>query len=152
MNNLLIYFNVKMKNNVPIFLLSLIVAVSASFYGGMKYQQSKTPSLSTFRELGSTRGETGQAGNRIRTPGVGQTMGEIMNIDDDSVTVKLADGSTKIVLIPDSASINKSDTGSKNDLNIGVNIAVFGSANDDGSVTAQNIQLNPGRIIVPSRE
>ena len=152
MNNLLIYFNVKMKNNVPIFLLSLIVAVSASFYGGMKYQQSKTPSLSTFRELGNIRGETGQAGNRIRTPGVGQTMGEIINIDDNSVTVKLADGSTKIVLIPDSVSINKSETGSKNDLNIGVNIAVFGSANDDGSVTAQNIQLNPGRVVVPNRE
>ena len=47
------------------------------------------------------------------------------------------------MLIGESTSINKSAEGSKNDLIVGENVAVFGTNNSDGSVTAQNIQLNP---------
>jgi hypothetical protein len=39
--------------------------------------------------------------------------------------------------------ISKTQTTSKSDLTQGANVAVFGSPNSDGSVTAQNVQLNP---------
>lgn len=63
--------------------------------------------------------------------------------DDKSITVKLQDGSSKIVLLTDTTSISKSTEGSKSDLKTGEKVAVFGTENSDGSVTAQNVQLNP---------
>lgn len=39
--------------------------------------------------------------------------------------------------------MSKTATGSASDITVGQNVVAFGSANSDGSVTAQNIQLNP---------
>ncbi len=69
--------------------------------------------------------------------------GEILSSDDKSITVKLQDGSSKIVLLSDKTQINKATSVTKLDLKSGEKVAVFGSENSDGSVTAQNIQLNP---------
>lgn len=63
--------------------------------------------------------------------------------DDKSITVKLQDGSSKIILITDKTVINKAAEATKDDLKGGEKVAVFGEINSDGSVTAQNIQLNP---------
>jgi hypothetical protein len=57
----------------------------------------------------------------------------------------MEDGSSKIVLISDTTSINKSDSGSKSDLTTGTKVAVFG-ADNNGTVTAQNIQINPTQM------
>src|SRR6185369_11294861 len=69
--------------------------------------------------------------------------GEILNADDKSITVKMMDGSTKIVLLTSTTTYNKAAQASKSDLVTGERVGVFGTANADGSVTAQNIQLNP---------
>ncbi len=69
--------------------------------------------------------------------------GQIINADDKSITVKLQDGSTKIVLIPSSAAILKTDSASISDLKKDETVVVFGTENSDGSITAQNVQLNP---------
>ena len=61
------------------------------------------------------------------------------------MTVKLQDGGSKIVILTDSTAINKSAEGSREDLKIGGKVGVFGTENSDGSVTAQNIQLDPTR-------
>jgi len=39
--------------------------------------------------------------------------------------------------------VNKAEKARKTDLKKGDQAAIFGSENSDGSVTAQNIQLNP---------
>lgn len=75
--------------------------------------------------------------------GRGAVVGEIISQDSKSITVKLQDGSSKIVLLSDSATVSKTESGSKSDLKDGTTVAVFGTTNSDGSVTAQNIQLNP---------
>lgn len=55
----------------------------------------------------------------------------------------MQDGSSKIVLFSDKTEINKAAEATKEDLKVGEKVAVFGTENSDGSVTAQNIQLNP---------
>jgi hypothetical protein len=55
----------------------------------------------------------------------------------------LPDGSTKIVLLSDTTTVNKATTGTLSDLTKGQQVAVFGQENSDGSVTAQTVQINP---------
>lgn len=46
---------------------------------------------------------------------------------------------------PDSA-IGKMEEASKSAITVGSTIAAFGTQNSDGSITAANIQLNPGNL------
>lgn len=75
--------------------------------------------------------------------GRGGVIGSIISMDDKSITVKLADGSSKIVLFSDATTYSNTVRAAKSDLKVGENVAIFGAANSDGSVTATEIQLNP---------
>ncbi len=128
-----------MKNkNLIITILLLVIVAGGAFFAGMKYQQSKSPRPGNFQgnRSGQFQQRTGQNGRAVN--------GEILNADDKSITVKLQDGSSKIVLLTETTTINKSAEGSKSDLKEGEKVAVFGTENSDGSVTAQNIQLGLG--------
>jgi len=129
-----------MKNNLVLtIIVSLIVGV-VGFYAGMKYQQSQRPRLLGDGQFGSRQGGATQQNNRA---GFRPVNGEIIEQDEKSITVKLQDGSSKIVFLSDTTTINKSSEGDKKDLKIGEKIGVIGLENSDGSVTAQTIQLNP---------
>jgi hypothetical protein len=123
-------------------LTTVIVAVlvgALAFFGGMQYQKSRG------RALGNgVFGQGGQFGRRAGANGLRPTNGQIVSSDDKSVTVKMPDGSTKIVLITDKTVINKASTGTKDDLKNGETVVVFGTANSDGSVSAQNIAIGGG--------
>lgn len=132
-----------MKKNV--YLIPIIVAIvvgAAAFFGGMKYQESRQPSGRQFANGQGARGQFG-GGNAAGRNGFRPVAGEIIASDDSSITVKLQDGSSKIVFLSKKTSINKADTAQKTDLKTGEKVAVFGTDNSDGSVTAQTIQLNP---------
>lgn len=129
-----------MKNPIVIVILLLLVGGGA-FFGGMKYQQSQQPTVSSQSMNGQRFTGTGGQQNGTRTRG-GQVVGGIISQDDKSITVKLQDGSSKIVLFSDTTTISKATEGSRNDLKVGERVGVFGTTNSDGSVTAQNIQLN----------
>ena len=92
----------------------------------------------TNQQMASRRSQF--SGQRGSSRG-GAVTGEILSMDEKSITVKLMDGSSKIVLISDTSIINKSEMASKSDLKVGVKIMTFGMTNPDGSVTAQNITL-----------
>ncbi len=124
------------KNTYIIGAVLLAIVGSGAFYGGMKYQQGKSRQV-----LGQFAGRNGAARNGNQ--GFRPVNGEILSMDDKSITVKLNDGSSKIVLLTDATTISKSDTASKSDLKVGDKVAAFGTANSDGSITAQNVQLNP---------
>ncbi len=132
-----------MNNSVLITIIVALIVGAGAFYGGMKYQQSKRAATFT-RQFGTGQGQNGAGNqqNRFRAGG-GQVFGDIISKDDKSITVKLADGSSKIVLFSDTTAINRASQGTKDDLKEGEKVVVFGNANSDGSVTAQNIQLNP---------
>ena len=68
--------------------------------------------------------------------------------DGSTITIKMTDGSTKLVLFSSSTDIAKSAAGTSADLVAGENVVVTGSANSDGSITATRIQLGglPGGL------
>ena len=132
--------------NKQIITIIIAIAVGAlSFFGGMKYQESKSVNNRFGANLQNMRGQqNGQTGqSQTRRGGFRPVMGEIINQDENSITVKLVDGSSKIVLLSEKTIYNKVETATKTDLKKGESVNVFGTENTNGSVTAQNIQLNP---------
>lgn len=120
-----------------------VVLVAASFYGGTLYGKTGVQ----FRGQ-SGNGFGGQFQNRSEGAfgvqrGAGVVTGEILSKDESAMTVKLPDGSTKIVLIASSTRILTSAEGTLSDLVIGKNVLVTGTTNSDGSVSGENIQIRP---------
>ena len=117
--------------------ISVAVAAGGGFYGGMKYQESKMPNLpANFEQMRGQRNSTSGGLNTAR--------GEVISYDDSSITVKLADDSSKIVILTDSTMVSKSEKGSRDDIKEGSEVTVMGQSNPDGSITAQNIQIGSG--------
>lgn len=135
-------------NIVKIITIALLVG-AVGFFGGIKYQQSK--GATTSRQAGGStfvmRGGEGSDRNAVIRGGLKPVSGEIIASDDKSITVKLQDGSSRIVILSEKTQINKAEEAEKSELKQGEAVAVFGTENQDGSVTAQNIQLNPGSQI-----
>ncbi len=135
------------KNNLLVIIIVAIVALAIGIFGGMQYQKMQTPSFAGLNGAGANGpggmmrfGGRGFGGaNTTNRPVIGQ----IVSLDNNSLTVKMTDGSTKIVVLSSSTMINKTATASKSDLTTGTNVAVFGTSNSDGSVTAQNVSINP---------
>lgn len=140
----------KKQNTSIIYVVStVVIALGIGFFGGMKYAQ-----ISAFNVRNNSRQGIGTfAGNRMMNGGVtngsGNRMGfrpvtgEVISSDAASITVKLPDGSSKIVIVNDKTQINKADVATKADVIVGTKVAVFGTENQDGSVTAQSVQINP---------
>lgn len=131
-----------MKNNWLLTIIIAIVVAAGGFYAGMTYQKNKaTASFAGGQFQGGVR-QGGQFGTGRGRFG-GATVGNVISEDANSITVQLPDGSSKIVNISGSTTFSKSDTASKSDVQNGMRIAAFGTANSDGSINATNVQLNP---------
>jgi len=127
----------------PVVVFLITVGVGAlAFYGGIQYQKSQSPIGRNFMgQQGTGRNGSGVGTRRM---GNGQPVsGEIISMDADSLTVKMNDGSSRIVLLNDKTIYNKTASVEKTELKVGEKVGVFGTANTDGSVSAQNVQLNP---------
>lgn len=126
------------KNSIVITIIVALIVGAVAFYGGMQFQLRHRPNLAG----GQFRGANGQQfQTRGNTQGAKPINGEIISQDDKSITVKMQDGSTKIVILSDKTAINKSSEVSKSDLKTGESVTVFGTENSDGSITAQNISI-----------
>jgi hypothetical protein len=129
----------KKQNTLVITILVVIIVGAGGFFAGMKYQQGQRGQFGG-RMMGGNQQGNNNNGNRM---GFRPVNGDIIASDDKSITVKASDGSSKIVLVSQTTTINKAAIATKDDLKVGEKVAVFGQTNSDGSVTAQNIQLNP---------
>jgi hypothetical protein len=139
-----------MKKQYIAALIAVLISVAA-FFGGMQYQKAKTPnqrgqSFAQNGQGGTMRGQfdggTGRLGGQ-NGAAFRPVTGQIISQDDKSITVKLTDGSSKIILMSSSTPVSKTLAGALTDLKVGETVRVIGTANSDGSVTAQDIQLNP---------
>jgi len=129
-----------MNNSVIITIILVIVVGAGAFFAGTKYQAGKQQQ--NFRSQTGRFGQ-GQGNGMMGRQGFRPVTGEILSVGDNNITVKMPDGSSRIVVVSESTAINKASQGAKSDLKAGETVMVFGQQNSDGSVTAQNIQLNP---------
>lgn len=113
--------------------ITAVVFSGVGFFGGMKYQQTKTPQFNRGQQV------------RNRAQG-GMVNGTILAVDSTSMTVKLPDNSSKIVILGSTTTYAKSTDGSQTDLKIGDRVNAFGTTNTDGSVTAQSVQIDNRQI------
>jgi len=127
------------SQTIMIIILVGIVTAGVGFFGGIQYQKSQR-GISMNGQFSGRQGQ-GQQGARFKNGG--GVFGQITSVDEKSITVKLMDGSSKIVILSGTTSINKQANGTRDDLKTGINVAVFGQPNSDGSLTAQNVQINP---------
>jgi len=152
-----------MKKLLPIIIVLAVVVGGVAFYGGMKYAQSKSSrqfGQGNFPDFNNLSAEERQqrmqqmgAGNGFRngTSTANFASGEIISKDDKSITVKLRDGGSKIIFYSDTTEVSKFIEGTSGDLEIGKTVTVNGTANQDGSITAQSIQLRPEMPTQPSQ-
>jgi hypothetical protein len=131
-----------MKKTLLSILVVAVVVGGGSFYGGMKYAENKAVSdrQQRIQQFGGSGTGFRNGGSGNRTAG-GFASGEILSKDDKSITIKMRDGGSKIIFFSDTTEIGKFVNGASSDLEVGKNVSVIGTANSDGSVTAQTIQL-----------
>jgi hypothetical protein len=155
------------KSIIVTVVIALILG-GAGFYGGTMYEKNSLSSQGLLRSANAGAqggrqfgaGQGGQGGQRMgggaNGANGGFTTGQITAQDNTSITVKMRDGSSKIVFFSSSTSIGKSTSGATSDLAAGQTVMVSGTNNSDGSIAAQSIQIRPdqpnqnGQTPVPS--
>ena len=121
--------------------ISVIIGFGA-FLGGIKYQESKNP-VNNFQFNDQARNNLCRGINSTYTREDSEAVrGEVLSKDEKTITVKLSDDSSKIVLFSETTQINKAETATLDDIDIGSQVMVLGQKNQDGSVSARSIQLN----------
>ena len=153
--------------------IALLVVGAGAFYGGTVYAGKKAPSAAA-RAMDANR----VAGGRAGAGGFGQgqggaatrggagmnggfTAGEVISKNANSITLKLQDGGSKVVLYATSTPVMKTTEGSMNDVAAGTQVTITGTANSDGSIMASSVQIRPagsplmmmgGRMATGTRE
>jgi len=146
-----------------------IVFLVVGFGAGVLFQKNQLKSSFANRtgqfQMGQGTG-TNRTGNRTNATGAktqnntaqrnnnngGLTVGEIAKIEDGSITLKTADGSSKIVLISSDTTFTQSTSATKTDLKVGSKIMVTGATDtNSGSITGKTVQLNPATMPQPEQ-
>jgi len=128
----------KENKNKHLIIIVGLVFIIAIISGGIGYKIGEKRSIA--RRTFQFRGRENQPMTRDRTKIIN---GEVVSIDDKSITIKMADGSSKIILLTDKTIVNKAEITNIADLTLGEKVMIFGTDNSDGSISATNIQLNP---------
>ena len=129
------------NKKISLVVIGVIVLVGV-FYAGVSYGKNQTPKRGPSNM--QAFGQNGVGGARDMKAGFGGfTAGEIISKDDKSITIKLQNGGSKIIFLSTDTSISKNATGTINDLNVGTTVSITGTANTDGSVSAQSVQIRP---------
>ena len=134
----------KSTNSLAITILVAVLVGAVAFYGGMQFEKTKTGGTQAQLANGAGGGQRGFGrfgGGAGARNGARPVTGTIVSQDANSITVKMQDGSTKIVNLTSSTTINKSSTAAISDLKTGEQVTAFGQANSDGSVNAQMVSL-----------
>ncbi len=127
-------------------IVAVVVAVGL-FYGGVKYGEARgiRPGMgqAQFNRQGGAQafrsgGQNGGQRNMMRGNIV---FGKILSKDDKSITIESMSGGSRIVLTAESMKVLKSVAGTLEDVQVGATVSVEGTANPDGSLTAQTVQV-----------
>ncbi|KKQ70846.1 MAG: hypothetical protein UT33_C0015G0014 [Candidatus Peregrinibacteria bacterium GW2011_GWC2_39_14] len=131
------------KMKIAAVAVGAVVLVGGVFYGGMKYGQSSFGGKAGG--FGSGLNQTSierQVRSRMQTGG-GFVNGEVLSKDDKSITIKLNNGGSRIILLSGTTKVMKDSEGAIGDVAVGSNVMITGAVNADGSMNAQSIQIRP---------
>ncbi|OGN28154.1 MAG: hypothetical protein A3A33_02255 [Candidatus Yanofskybacteria bacterium RIFCSPLOWO2_01_FULL_49_25] len=127
----------------------LVVIVGfGAFFGGSAYANNKAATTRQARigaagGFGAGRGVAGGTGGIEGMNAGGFSNGDIIAKDATSITIKMRDGSSKIVFYSGTTEVGKFVSGNTDDLAVGKTVTITGKANTDGSITAKSIQVRP---------
>lgn len=129
-----------MKNKNLIISVALVVlALLGGFFAGMQYQKSQRATFvgGMYGRNGMMR-QFGQNGQNFRP-----VRGTVLSVDNNTMTIKLANGNSEIVVLSPSTRYVKSAPAALSDIKTGDTVMAIGTQNNDGSLTASDVQLNP---------
>lgn len=144
------------KKIIIVAIVAILITSGGSFYAGMKYSQlAKSFSGLSGRNSGGANFRVGQmmgggfgdfagkidSGLAAREKLGGMINGEVISKDETGLTVKAKDGNSRIVFISGKTAITRIASSTKEEIIKGLQANVFGKANPDGSITAENIQI-----------
>ena len=122
--------------NTPVKIIVSLIIAAGLFYGGVMYGQSVSGSQSSTATSAARTARAGAGG----FAGGSATVGTVVSSDASSITIALKSGSV-VAFYSTSTPIMKTTSGTQSDITAGENITVLGTANSDGSITANSIQL-----------
>jgi len=132
------------NKKIGLVIVGILVLIGV-FYGGMAYGKSQTPANAS----GATAYGGNPRGGRAMGGFGGAIIGQIISKDATSITVQLTTGGanstsqngSKIIFLNNNTPITKQASGTMADLVIGTPVLVTGTANTDGSISAQTVQI-----------
>ncbi len=125
----------KYKVHIVWAIIVIIALVGGIFYGkGGASSQTAGKSFASSTRSGALR--TGTGG--------GFVSGQIISVDADSMTVSLANGNSQVVFYSSSTQVMEPTIVPASTLVAGTRVMIGGTANSDGSLTAQSIQVETG--------
>jgi len=130
--------------------LIAVVLVGAGFFGGMTYQKSQTASgpvaggrgnltdaqKAEMAANGGVPGAGGPGATSGRTGGMAS--GTVVSVASDSLTIKLASGSSRTIYLADSTTYAATSADAKSKLVAGVSVSIETTTSGDVS-TAESI-------------
>ena len=134
--------NIRIKKYL-VHIVWLVVAIIAL---GGGYLWGKTAGMGGGRAGFAGAGAFSSSTRRMAsgTTSGGFVAGQITAIDQSSITLQLPNGSSEVVFYSSSTPVSEPTTVSVSVLEVGTKIAIGGTGNSDGSLTAQTIQVQTG--------
>jgi Domain of unknown function (DUF5666) len=121
-----------------------VVFAGGGFFGGMKYQASKTPAVVLRPGMG---GAGTFAGRRAGgASGASFINGQVLNVSGSTITVKSMNGGSQVAVLAPSTQYRKAVDGASSDVVVGSQVTITGSTNSDGSLTAQSVQIRTSTL------
>jgi len=141
--------SVKRGTMIVVLVIAAVVFFGAGFGVSHYYFGAKTSGAGYQPGMGQ-----GGFGGRMRGgPGgasaSGFVSGQVIKKDTGTLSVQSRDNSMKLILVSSSTVVTKMAQGSLNDVAQGTEVMVSGTANADGSVTAQTVQIRPAMPTPP---
>lgn len=128
---------------LPLAIGVLAVVAMLGIFGGAQLK-SNNASATVATGQGTNSGRQRNGANGANGGRGGATVGTVQSVNGNTISVTDQQGQSKTITLNAATTITKSATGSAADITTGQTIIVRGTANSDGSTTAQSVNIGNG--------